>query len=73
MAVRTKFQQALELYGVLENEKYVIGNLEIDKYGYVWAKEEVKQLHYVGHINTVKELQGVCELWNNKQLEEYGK
>ena len=67
------FKTALELYGTKIGNKYKVGVLDVYLDGNVWVDSKVKIDHWVGHIDTVKELQGVCELWNNKQLEEYGR
>jgi len=65
------FKQALELYGTKVGNKYKIGVLEVFTDGNVRIDPSVKVDHWAGHINTVEELKGICELWNKKQLEEY--
>jgi len=66
-----EYQDLLKQYGKKAGDKYMIGVLVLDVYGYVWLRDEIKPLHYVGHISTLQELKEVCNIWNDKQLEEY--
>jgi len=67
-----EFERLLKQYGTKQDDKYIIGVLVVFPYGDVWLKEEYKKNHFVGDINTLEELQEVCSIWNDKQLEEYG-
>ena len=59
--------KALEKYGTPVNNRFKLGCLEVDTDGYVFCNYPS---HYVGHINTVKELHDVCEYYNKEKLEE---
>jgi hypothetical protein len=61
------FIQELEKYGTLEGERFKVGCLEVDKKGYVF---NTYPSHFIGHINTVKELHDVYEYYNNHKLSE---
>ena len=63
----SEFIEELKKYGTPVVDRYKIGCLEIDKLGYVFNDYPK---HFVGHINTVKELHDVCEYYNDKKLSE---
>ena len=57
----------LEKYGTPVNNRFKIGNLEVDTKGYVFCSYPS---HFVGHINSVKELHDVYEYYNDHKLTE---
>jgi len=59
--------KALKKYGTPVLDRYKIGCLEINTMGYIF---NTYPAHFVGHINTVKELEDVCVYYNNKKLSE---
>jgi len=65
--VMSELKKELKKYGTPVGNRYKIGCLEVDDLGYVFND---CPKHFVGHINTVKELHDVCEYYNNKKLSE---
>jgi hypothetical protein len=59
--------KALKEYGTPVLDRYKIGCLEINTLGYVF---NTAPAHFVGHINTVEELEGVVEYYTDKKLSE---
>ena len=59
--------KALKEYGTPVLDRYKIGCLEINTLGYVF---NTAPAHFVGHINTVEELEGVVEHYTDKKLSE---